>query len=132
MQIIPNFENEIGFRYIAEQPDENRTFVIFVGVTVALAIDIADIHGADAEWLRERFSDELTDAHGYVTIGDNEYASGEIIRKLDPIAFDCALDEYLNPTGPDNKPERKFNLSNVFVLNVGTWMECIGYQAIND
>ena len=53
--------------------------------------DIYDI--VDREYTADDYEELLDELYGTITIGTLEYNAGYILRKVDPIAFDCGRDD---------------------------------------
>ena len=53
--------------------------------------DIYDI--VEKEYTADDYEELLDELYGTITIGTSEYNAGYILRKVDPIAFDCGRDD---------------------------------------
>lgn len=53
--------------------------------------DIYDI--VEKEYTADDYEELLDELYGTITIGALEYNAGYILRKVDPIAFDCGRDD---------------------------------------
>ena len=79
--------------------------------------DIYDI--VDCEYTADNYEELLDELYGTITIGTSEYNAGYILRKVDPIAFDCGRDDEVDSIAKeiinDQEPTDNYGLGIEYI-----------------
>jgi hypothetical protein len=63
------------------------------------------IENKDIVDIESLYDDMLDDTYGVVSIAGMEYSTSDVLKRLDPIAYRCGLDDYIDSLLTDGEIE---------------------------